>query len=391
MRQRRSECLLEPQGSPLNPASLQSSPKEGPPKGSTSVAQYPLGKSFESSKLASYASPPLSPKHWAELDLRTWDNLMDGDQRKHEGSMSRSRTAPRRAPGRATESDPAIQPRGDPTGMSQPPDQAPMSYDYGYTASSFHGSLQSSDIPSYQDFVRGRQISALQRRRVPEYYDSMIYGFQGPTPGPFEVVPQYQNRPAAMDLATQFVPQYFAEESAESGVAGLSPFLNAPMPYNQPNPMVRPNTTQSFPSNIPDFTAIGSGSMNRLDQEPQQSDPSSLEEAIGQYQHLLRQTFDQTRAGRLAEAGASLTQISEWLVTNARELGKMMLFFSFFGFFHRCALFLVDISPSHFSQPKILSCFFFFLSLLFSVSSSSFFAFPDAQRVMPGTVYSGCR
>ncbi|CAG8373931.1 unnamed protein product [Penicillium salamii] len=290
---------------------------------------------------------------------------MDGDQRKHEGSMSRSRTAPRRAPGRATESDPAIQPRGDPTGMSQPPDQAPMSYDYGYTASSFHGSLQSSDIPSYQDFVRGRQISALQRRRVPEYYDSMIYGFQGPTPGPFEVVPQYQNRPAAMDLATQFVPQYFAEESAESGVAGLSPFLNAPMPYNQPNPMVRPNTTQSFPSNIPDFTAIGSGSMNRLDQEPQQSDPSSLEEAIGQYQHLLRQTFDQTRAGRLAEAGASLTQISEWLVTNARELGKMMLFFSFFGFFHRCALFLVDISPSHFSQPKILSCFFFFYHYYF--------------------------
>ncbi|CAG7938893.1 unnamed protein product [Penicillium salamii] len=299
---------------------------------------------------------------------------MDGDQRKHEGSMSRSRTAPRRAPGRATESDPAIQPRGDPTGMSQPPDQAPMSYDYGYTASSFHGSLQSSDIPSYQDFVRGRQISALQRRRVPEYYDSMIYGFQGPTPGPFEVVPQYQNRPAAMDLATQFVPQYFAEESAESGVAGLSPSLYAPMPYNQPNPMVRPNTTQSFPSNIPDFTAIGSGSMNRLDQEPQQSDPSSLEEAIGQYQHLLRQTFDQTRAGRLAEAGASLTQISEWLVTNARELGKMMLFLLSLDF-----VIVVHFSSSIFPHliirhPKS-SGVFFFISLLFSVFSSSFLPF----------------
>ncbi|CAG8929233.1 unnamed protein product [Penicillium salamii] len=311
---------------------------------------------------------------------------MDGDQRKHEGSMSRSRTAPRRAPGRATESDPAIQPRGDPTGMSQPPDQAPMSYDYGYTASSFHGSLQSSDIPSYQDFVRGRQISALQRRRVPEYYDSMIYGFQGPTPGPFEVVPQYQNRPAAMDLATQFVPQYFAEESAESGVAGLSPSLYAPMPYNQPNPMVRPNTTQSFPSNIPDFTAIGSGSMNRLDQEPQQSDPSSLEEAIGQYQHLLRQTFDQTRAGRLAEAGASLTQISEWLVTNARELGKMMLLFFLSLDFAIVVHFSSSIFPHVvFRHPKSSGVFFIIFCVFFQ-----FFAFPDAQRVMPGTVYSGC-
>ncbi|CAG7929532.1 unnamed protein product [Penicillium olsonii] len=254
---------------------------------------------------------------------------MDGDQRKHEGSMSRSRNAPRRAPGRATDSDPAIQPRGNPTGMSQPPDQAPMSYDYGYTGS-FHGaSLQSSDIQSYpQEYVRGRQISALQRRRGPEaYYDSMLYGFgqQGPTPGPFEVVPQYQTRAAAIDaLANQFVPQCFAEDSAESGVAGLSPFLNTPFPYNQPNPMVRPNTTQAFPSNIPDYTTIGPGSMNRLDQpEPQQSDPSSLEEAIGQYQQLLRQTFDQTRAGRLAEAGATLTQISEWLVTNARDLGLL--------------------------------------------------------------------
>ena len=67
--------------------------------------------------------------------------------------------------------------------------------------------------------------------------------------------------------------------------------------------------------------------MNRLDQpEPQQSDPSSLEEAIGRYQRILRRTFDQTRAGRLVEAGGSLLEISEWLVTNARDLGKMSFF-----------------------------------------------------------------
>jgi hypothetical protein len=73
--------------------------------------------------------------------------------------------------------------------------------------------------------------------------------------------------------------------------------------------------------------------MNRLDQpqtesQQQQLDKPSLEEAIGRYQRILRRTFDQTRAGRLVEAGGSLIEISEWLVTNARDLGKMHPFFS---------------------------------------------------------------
>ncbi|KAJ5822793.1 hypothetical protein N7447_005133 [Penicillium robsamsonii] len=270
---------------------------------------------------------------------------MDGDQRmkQNERSMSRSGNAARRAPGRATDFDPAIQPRGDQTGMSQPPEQAPMSYDYGYTGSSFHGgSLQSNDLQNYQpqDFVRTQrpQQASIQhhRRRAHQdpafspYESSMLYGFsqQGPTQGHFEVVPQYQTRQsAAIDvLSNQFVPQYFPpEESAGSGVAGLS-YLNAQLqPYNQPGPMARPNTTQSFSAPISDFT-VGSGSMNRLDQpqtESQQSDQLSLEEAIGRYHRILRRTFDQTRAGRLVEAGGSLLEISEWLVTNARDLGLL--------------------------------------------------------------------
>ncbi|KAJ5375477.1 hypothetical protein N7517_007483 [Penicillium concentricum] len=269
---------------------------------------------------------------------------MDGDQRmkQNERSMSRSGNAARRAPGRATDFDPAIQPRGDQTGMSQPPEQAPMSYDYGYTGSSFHGSLQSNDLQNYQpqDFVRAQRPQQAsiqhQRRRAPQdpafspYESSMLYGFsqQGPTQGHFEVVPQYQTRQsAAIDvLSNQFVPQYFPpEESAGSGVAGLS-YLNAQLqPYNQPGPMARPNTTQSFSEPISDFT-VGSGSMNRLDQpqtESQQSDQPSLEEAIGRYNRILRRTFDQTRAGRLVEAGGSLLEISEWLVTNARDLGLL--------------------------------------------------------------------
>ncbi|CAG8117440.1 unnamed protein product [Penicillium nalgiovense] len=287
---------------------------------------------------------------------------MDGDQRmkQNERSMSRSGNAARGAPGRATDSfDPAIQPRGDQTGMSQPPEQVPMSYDYGYTGSSFHGgSLQLNELQNYhpQDYVRAQrpqQPPAIQhqRRRAPPQdpaafspYDStMLYGFgqQGPAQGHFEVVPQYQTRQsAAIDvLSNQFaVPQYFApEESAGSGVAALSPYLNAQLqPYNQ-GPMARPNATQSFSAPISDFSAIGPGSMNRLDQpqtesQQHQSDQPSLEEAIGRYQRILRRTFDQTRAGRLVEAGGSLLEISEWLVTNARDLGKVHSFPAFISY-----------------------------------------------------------
>jgi hypothetical protein len=281
---------------------------------------------------------------------------MDGDQRKHEGSMSRSGNAARRASGRATDHfDPAIQPRGDQTGISQPPEQVPVSYDYGYTGSSFHGgSLQSNDLQNYQSqsFARAQrpqQSSSIQHRRrmppqeQPYSYDSnMMYGFgqPGPTQAPFEVVPQYQTRPVPIDaLANPFVPQYFAsEDSAGSGLAGIPSYLNAQLQtYNQTNPMARPVTTQSFPANVTDFT-IGSGSMSRFDQpEPQQSDPSSLDEAIGQYQSILRHTFDQTRAGRLVEASGSLLRISKWLVDNARRLGKMLFFF--------LVIFCLNLSP----------------------------------------------
>lgn len=234
---------------------------------------------------------------------------MDGDQRmKHESSNAR------RAPRRATDRFEATQPRGDPTGMSQP-EHAPMSYDYGYTGS--YGSLQTNEL-QYPDYAQQQQAQRAPRRRGQEaFYDSMLYfNQQGPTQGPFEDVPQYQTRQsAAIEALNQFaVPQYF-EDSAGSGVPVLSPYLN-PMPYNQPGPM-RPTT--QFPTG---FT-IGSESMNRVEPELSlQSDPSNLEEAVGRYQRVLRRTFDHTRAGRLVEAGGLLLEISEWLVANARDLGK---------------------------------------------------------------------
>lgn len=274
---------------------------------------------------------------------------MDGDQRmkQHERLMTRSGTVA--ATGRTTDRF-EMHPRGDPTGMSQAPDRAQMSYDYGYTGSPFHGgSLQANEVQGYgPEFVRARQAPSQpvhqqrdRRQDMPHYvpYELYSFGQQGPTQGPFDVVPQYPARQSAAieALSSQFpVPQYFAsEEPTGTGVpAGLSTYLNAQLSYNQPSPMARPSTTQPFPANMADFSSIGAAPASRVEPsaDPSQmplSGPSSLDEAYAQYQRALRSTFDQTRAGRLVEASRSLLEISEWLVTNARDLGRFGPFFKF--------------------------------------------------------------
>ncbi|KAJ5920940.1 hypothetical protein N7466_009266 [Penicillium verhagenii] len=323
---------------------------------------------------------------------------MDGDQRmkQHERLMARSGNSA--AGGRATDhfESTGMHPRGEPTGMSQAPERAQMSYDqYGYTGGSYHsGSLQPHELPGYPpEFTRSRQGQVTQqhphphshtqqhpnpqshqhqhqhqtpheqhpsqpgqqsqqqsRRRTPHdpalpfvpYESAMLYGFgqQGPAQGPFDVVPQYSPRQSAAieALSNQFaVPQYFTpEESTATGVPNpaLSPYLGQQqIPYNHPGPMARPSTTQPFPATMSDFTPIGTAGSSRLDPQPPQiqhhsdppqlpaSDLSSLEEAYSQYQRALRSTFDHTRTGRLVEASRSLLEISEWLVTNSRDLG----------------------------------------------------------------------
>jgi hypothetical protein len=354
-----------------------------------------------------------------------WDSLMDGDQRikQHERLMARSINAASRSRGRATDRfEQAMHTRGDPTGISQAPERAAMSYDYGYTGNSFPGGpLQPNDVQAFGvDYTRQRQTphpslghssqgsvqahlaqqlhqqqqqsnqeptqQQSRRRATAEttplvpYESGMLYGFsqQGSAHGPFDVVPQYSTRQSAAieALSNQMgIPQYFPEEPTGPGVPGLSPYLNS-LAYNQPSSMARPSNAHPFPTTMADFTPIGTGSSARLDQSVQQqeqqqvdpsqqpaTDPSSLDQA-SQYQRALHSTFDQTRAGRLVEASGSLLEISEWLVTNARDLGRFgsflkSVFFSFVlfpDFASGVALvklsFTVVISRSIYSMPE---------------------------------------
>lgn len=243
---------------------------------------------------------------------------MDGDQRlkQQERLMARSGNG-----SRATDRFEA--PRGDPTGMSQA--ERSMSYDYGNTAFQ-----DVSNVYGFRQTQAPGQSQSRRREQFVPYESAMLYGFgqQGPAPGPFEAVPQYPTRQSAAieALSNSFaVPQYFAPEDAPAGVHGLSSYLNAGVPYNQPGPMPRSSTSQPFPA-MSDFSPIGQGRLDPplgQDDGPRQDFPEqSVDEAFAQYQQALRGTFDHTRAGRLVDASRSLLEISEWLVTNARDLGK---------------------------------------------------------------------
>lgn len=298
---------------------------------------------------------------------------MDGDQRmrQHERLMARSGNGT--SGGRATESfESAMHQMGDPTGMSQAPERTPMAYDYGYTGGPFHGgSLPSNEGQGYPEFARPRQTpshmaeqqhshqhpSLLRRnthqaRQDPSFvqaYDSGIlygYGQQGSGQGPFDGVSQYSSRHSAVldaALSNPFsVLQYFTpEESTATGVPALSSYPNSQISYNQLH-MARQSTSQSFPSTMPEYP-VGNLTTSRLESQPHQHqpdpphhaapDPAPLEESYLQYQQALRSTFDHTRAGRLVEAGRSLLEISEWLVTNARDLGRFAFFSLWFLIF----------------------------------------------------------
>lgn len=95
---------------------------------------------------------------------------------------------------------------------------------------------------------------------------------------------------------------------------------------------------QPFPATMAEFTPVGATARRLEQQETSQQqqhhsqqqqqhvipDSTNLNEEYGRFQRVLRSTFDHIRAGRLVEAGRSLLEISEWLVTNARELGSYL-------------------------------------------------------------------
>ncbi|PWY82997.1 hypothetical protein BO70DRAFT_387135 [Aspergillus heteromorphus CBS 117.55] len=296
-----------------------------------------MAGSLPPAKLESYVSPPLSPlAHWS-FDLDPVRRGMDGEIRRmkqhdpHAPFAARSGMSRRAADRFRQAGAPAT--RGDPSQATGRPRMSGY-LDYGYTDAPFQGGpLQGDELQPYPPTLRDQQRQHQSVHQPLAPYDSeMVYNLsqQGPAQAPYEVVPPYPSRQsAAMEaLSSHFgVPQYFPPNEP-TGTAMESPYLSSPIPlavYNHPGAIGRSSATQVFPPAMSDLTSVGAPSQPPPQSLPQpsraESEAASMKESYAWFQRVLREAFDRTRAGRLVEASRSLLEISEWLVTNARELG----------------------------------------------------------------------
>ena len=218
------------------------------------------------------------------------------------------------------------------TEMSAPPaGPAAQTLAYGYTQGQQYAAqpLHGSSLQYTPDFS---PPDSQRQQQFPQYASNMMYNVpsQAQQQSPYESVSQYQPRQSAAIevLSTQFgVPQYFnpSEPTSAAGPAVPQQYASAqfqqPMSYPpQQASLVRSTNPLPYQSSMADFAQpIAS---EALEQQDLALDSSSYDDAYNQYQNALKSTFENTRSGRLIEAGLSLLEISEWLLGHAVELGR---------------------------------------------------------------------
>lgn len=210
----------------------------------------------------------------------------------------------------------------------------------------------SQDLSSY-NYTPGQQYAAPQmqgtsmqyaadyphdtqrQQHFPHYASQMMYNVS-PQPqhqSPYDSVPQYQPRQtAAIEvLSTQFgVPQYY--NAGETTSAPEPPAMvqqytptqfHPPLLYHPSASIAQPTLASSFTPSMADLAPPEAAAAPTPEEgEAQDQDSGAFDRAYAQYQEALKQTFENTRDGRLVEAGQSLLEISDWLLGAASELGN---------------------------------------------------------------------
>ena len=169
-----------------------------------------------------------------------------------------------------------------------------------------------------------------ERQRYPQYPPQMMYHPlpQAPQQSPYEPSTHYQPRqPAAVDvISSQYGMghQYYNQgDGANVSGAAVVPqtypttAYQQPMQYNTPTPLGRSTLASSYPTMAQDF---GQAANPEESAEPEQeSEPGT--DRFAAFDNALRETNSNTSQGRLIAAGASLANLSDWLLTNAAGLG----------------------------------------------------------------------
>jgi len=218
--------------------------------------------------------------------------------------------------------NPQAQPSAHPPSHHTPSQPPPPSHQHPHPPS--HHSQQPAPSPSSQ--------------QQPSQYHSM-YGASSPS-SPYDpsVTPYPPRQSAALEvLSNQFggvPPTYYvgANEGGPTsapagalaqGVQGQGPYSG--LSYTGQSPVGREGLASGYGTGMAEQS---NQSYATAAQQQQQGgggyggQTAELDSAFGSYQDALRRTFESVRDGNLVEAGGTIVQISEWLLTNAEVLGE---------------------------------------------------------------------
>ncbi|KAI9679074.1 MAG: hypothetical protein M1829_001744 [Trizodia sp. TS-e1964] len=164
-------------------------------------------------------------------------------------------------------------------------------------------------------------------QQFPQYGSNIMYNVgQASTQNTsYDPVQQYSARQSAIDaLPTAFnaSAQYFV--GGESGSPSNTALPTQPpfpsLSYSQQqHPVSRSGLAQPYSSGMGEIPH--SGPSDVLDEPDYVQAAPNYDDAYNQYQNALKRTFENTRNGHLTEAGQSLVEISDWLLSHAVELG----------------------------------------------------------------------
>ncbi|KAL8665847.1 MAG: hypothetical protein Q9202_001970 [Teloschistes flavicans] len=185
--------------------------------------------------------------------------------------------------------------------------------------------MQGSSLQFPTDYEQDTQRS----QNFPPYTSQIVYNVpQQPQPrSPYDAVPQYPPRQsAALEvLSNQFgvSAQYYPPSESMGASGSASPHQQyTPSQYHQTMPYQTPGSGRStIPSSYPTAMADYPQTSAPESIEPQETPSANYDEGYSRYHGALKQTFENTSKGRLTEAGQSLLEISEWLLSHAKELG----------------------------------------------------------------------
>lgn len=198
---------------------------------------------------------------------------------------------------------------------------------YGYPAAQQYATpqMQGTSLQYSPDYHPDAQR---QQSQFPHYTSQIMYNVSPPTQqSPYDAVPQYQPRQTAAlgVLSTQFgVPPYYTAETTSAPVPAsiahhYTPTqFHPPLQYQPQASIAQSAIPATYTASMAEFAPPSAPEI--VEQHDQ--DESSLDRLHGEYQEEIKRTFENIRAGRLAEAGRSLLEISDWLLGHASDLGR---------------------------------------------------------------------